>query len=411
MGDPDDAGASRSVAGGTRSRPLLVCLAAGLLALTLYLLFWPVGVEPIAWRPPPDPGLTGPYAVNRRLGGVERIELDGSVGPEDVAVDGRGRLHVGTEDGRILRLDPDRPAAGPEVLARTGGRPMGLAFDRDGRLLVADLDRGLLAVSPGGRVTVLATGAGGVPLGRTNGVTVAPDGTVYFTDASHEHPDGPGFVALVAHRPAGRVLELDPETGDVAVLLDSLHFANGVTVAPDGRHVLVVETGAYRVRRIRRGGDRRGEWEILRSNLPGFPDGISTDPDGTFWLALASPRSRVLDLLMPRPLLRRVLLRIPRFLLPGPDRHGFVLALDREGRVVHNLQDPTGDYAPVTNAVRAGDRLYLGSDRMDALGWIRLPVSAAEAGMIDRTTFDPLSPGPPRRLGFREEPVRSPFRP
>ncbi|HSR40931.1 MAG TPA: SMP-30/gluconolactonase/LRE family protein, partial [Longimicrobiales bacterium] len=224
--------------------------AAGFLALALYLLFWPVGVEPEPWRPPEAPSLEALLAPGRRLSPVERLDLDGASGPEAVAVDGRGRIYTGTRDGRILRLEPGPGDARIRTFARTGGRPMGLAFDRGGRLLVADLERGLLAVGRDGAVEVLAESAGGRTLGRTNGVAVGPDGTIYFTDASWAHPDAPALVPLVAHRPTGRLLAHDPETGRTRVLLDSLRFANGVAVDPGGGFLLISETAAYRVRRV-----------------------------------------------------------------------------------------------------------------------------------------------------------------
>jgi hypothetical protein len=36
-------------------------------ALLGYLLFWPVPIDPIPWKPPPSPGFTGPYAKNEAL--------------------------------------------------------------------------------------------------------------------------------------------------------------------------------------------------------------------------------------------------------------------------------------------------------------------------------------------------------
>jgi len=369
----------------TRPSPAAAGLAVGVLALGLYFLFWPVGIDPEPWRPPEAPDLEGSEAPGRRLAPIERLGLDGSTGPEAVAVDPEGRIGDGA------------PRA--ETVARTGGRPLGLAFDRRGRLLVADFERGLLAVGPDGAVELIADSAGGRPLGRTNGVSVAPDGTVYFTDASWAHPDGPALAPLVEHRPTGRLLAHVPATGRTTVLVDSLHFANGVAVDPGGAFLLVSETGAYRIRRVELRGERAGTTRIVRSNLPGFPDGISADTAGLFWLALAAPRSRVLDALMPRPFLRRILLRIPRALRVGPERRGIVMALDGEGRTVQTLHDRDGAYAPITSALRVGRDLYLGSDRERALGRFRLEGEGARRAR----------PGPWRRLAAAPlaDPVRS----
>jgi len=343
-------------------------------ASLLYLLFWPVEARVEAWDAPPAPVLAGPYQRNERLAQMERIDLGGATGPEDVAVDRRGRLYTGTEDGRILRLDPERIDGGPTTFARTGGRPMGLAFTPGGELVVADLRRGLLAVTPGGGVRTLVRAVGGRPLGRTNGVALGPDGSVYFTDASWAHPEGPATRALLEHRPTGRLLRYDPEAERAEVLLDSLYFANGVAVSHDGSFLLVAETGAYRVRRVELEGKARGRSRVVRDNLPGFPDGVTAGDGERFWLTLASPRSRVLDALLPHPFLRTALLRIPEAMRPGPRRYGFVLTLDGEGRILETFQDPGGRYAPITSAVPVGEALYLGSDREDGLGRIPRPL-------------------------------------
>ena len=66
-------------------------------------------------------------------------------GPEDVLVDGSGRVLTGLADGRILRIaGPGEP---PEVIARVPGRPLGLEFLGDDELVVCASDAGLLAVS------------------------------------------------------------------------------------------------------------------------------------------------------------------------------------------------------------------------------------------------------------------------
>ena len=86
--------------------------------VVLYLLFWPVTIDPQAWTPPEAPELTGVYEVNSRLIGVERLGEGAGVGPEDVAIDRQGRIYGGFEDGRVVRLQPD--GTRPEVFTDTG---------------------------------------------------------------------------------------------------------------------------------------------------------------------------------------------------------------------------------------------------------------------------------------------------
>lgn len=352
--------------GSMRARSKVAVAAAA--AVVGYLLLWPVKIDPEAWTPPAAP----PLVPNDRLTSAERLGRGVGTGPEDVAVDREGRIYAGVGGGRIVRLAPD--GAVPETFADTGGRPAGLRFDAAGALFVADCEKGLLSVDPAGQVRVLATEAGGVPIRFADDLDVARDGTVYFSDASTKFTLHEFVLDTLEHRPNGRLLAYDPRTGETRVLLDGLYFANGVALAPDESFVLVCETNTYRVRRLWLAGPRAGESDLFVENLPGFPDGILWNGRDTYWLALASPRSALLDRTLPYPFARKIIARLPAALVPGPERYGFVLGLDAEGRVVRDLQDPEGrGYANVTNVVEHGGMLYLGSLTETAVGRVAAP--------------------------------------
>jgi len=341
---------------------------AVLVLLLGYLWFWPVPIEPVAWDAPEAPALEGRYAVNEQLAALRRVGRGVGVGPEDVAVDGRGNVFVGYEDGRIVRFSPGGETHA--VLADTGGRPLGMALDAEGRLVVCDGYKGLLRVSMDGSIEVLATAAGGVPFGFTNDLDIARDGAIYFSDASSRF--GPAMKArddLLEHRGHGRLMVHDPATGATTVLLDGLQFANGVALAPGGGSVLVAQTGAYDVLRYWLRGPKAGTHETFIGKLPGIPDGISSNGRDTYWLALFTVRNPMLDALSGWPRLRKMAYRLPQFLQPQPARHAFVLGLSLDGEVIHNLQDPGADsFSPVTSATEALGRLYLGSLERDAYG-------------------------------------------
>ncbi len=348
----------------------LVVATTVFLGLLSYFLLWPVAIEPAVWVPPRAPHLSSVYEANNLLAGTVRLMQGAGIGPEDVAFDSEGRLYAGMADGRIVRAQKD--GFGVERFVQTSGRPLGLEFDQAGNLVVADAVNGLLSVSPAGEIAVLATREGGLPFLFANDLDVAADGTVYFTDASWRHGPRELFQELIALRPYGRLLAYDPQTRTVTRLLDGLYFANGVAVSRDGTFVLVAETFAYRVTRYWLKGPRQGQSEVFIGNLPGFPDGISLNGRGLFWLALYAPRDAMLDRLMPYPFLRKMLLRLPEVFTPGPVRYGFVLGLDESGRVVQNLQDPKGGFAPISSAVQHGGVLYLGSLLEPAVGRVPL---------------------------------------
>jgi sugar lactone lactonase YvrE len=321
-------------------RYVLLGLAGLVTLLLLYLLFWPVPIDPTAWTPPEVPVLEGIYQPNNLLASVEQLGEGAGIGPEDVAVDSQGRIYGGMEDGRIIRFLPD--GSQPDVFADTQGRPLGLHFDEMGNLIVADAKKGLLSIAPDGSITVLSTEADGVPFAFTNDVDVAADGKIYFSDASFKFSIEEFTEELMEHRPNGRLMAYDPEAKTTSVLLDGLYFANGVAVAPGQTSIIVVEMGMYRVWRYWLSGPREGQSEILIDNLPGFPDGISSNGEGTFWLPLVSPRLADVDnIMLPRPFLRKITMRLPESMLPVAENYGFVLGIDLEGRVIYNLQDPS----------------------------------------------------------------------
>lgn len=315
--------------------------------------------QPVAWQPPEAPQLEGVYARNRRLAAAALWPVGGT-GPEDVVVDDDGRVYAGLDDGRIVRF-----AAGggePATITSTGGRPLGLELAPPalgGGLIVCDAHRGLLRVSPRGEVTVLVDRFAGQPLLFTNNAAVGADGTIYFTDSSRRFSVDRYKLDLLEHGGTGRLFAHRPD-GRTELLLDGLHFANGVALGPDEDYLLVAETARYRIVRVWLAGGRRGTSEPFIDNLPGFPDNLSSHR-GLFWVALPSPRDRLLDAMLPRPWMRQIVARLPERFQPAPKRHGFVLGLDAGGRVVHNLQDPDGRVAIVTGVRQDGDRLYLGS--------------------------------------------------
>jgi len=339
--------------------------------LILYLLFWPVPITPGAWNPQPAPALTGPYEQNSKLGTTERISLGEGFAPEDIAIDAEERIYAGMDDGRILRARLD--GTKHELFTNTQGRPLGLDFDTPGNLIVADAVKGLLSVTPSGEVTVLSTEANGIPFRATNDLDIARDGTIYFTDASRKHLMSEFKNDLIEHQPNGRLLAYDPGTRTTRLVLDNLVFANGVAVDPGQSFVLVNETGKYRIHRVWLSGPKQGQTEIFIDNLPGFPDGVSSNGNDKFWVALVTPRDATLDKLLPRPFLRKAIMRLPAFLQPAPKRYSFVLALDSNGRVVDNLQDGSKTcYAQIANVVEHNGSLYFGSIGEPTVGRYRL---------------------------------------
>jgi len=347
---------------------LIIRVIVGLVLLAIvYLLVAPVPITPAAWTPPVAPTLTGQYEQNNRLAHTDRLSLGDGRSPEDVAIDSGGRIYGGFDDGRIIQLQPD--GTQPHVFANTQGRPLGLAFDPAGNLIVADAIKGLLAIDKSGTIKVLATEVDGAKFGCLNDLDVAVDGTIYFTEASRKFPMSQFANDILEHQPNGRFLAYDPKTQKTRTIVDGIYFANGVAVSPDQSFVLVNETGLYRVLKIWLTGPKQGQRDVFIDNLPGFPDGISSNGKGKFWLALVTPRDAVFDKILPYPFARKIVYRLPQVLHPAPKRYSFVLGLDENGKVVDNLQNGAADcYAEIANVVEHDGVLYFGSIAEGAIG-------------------------------------------
>lgn len=363
---------------------ILSFIVALLAALLAYLFFAPVPIAPAAWTPPAAPALTGQYERNSRLAPVQRLSFGDGHAPEDVAIDAEGKIYAGFEDGQIVQLQPEGNSL--QVFAHTHGRPLGMVFDREGNLLVADALKGLLSINKAGEIKLLADEADGEKFGCLNDLDVGADGTIYFTEASNKFPMSQHVSDLLEHQPNGRLLAFDPKIGKARTLWKGIYFANGVAVSPDQSFVLVAETGKYRVLRLWLNGakpetpkpdqadaSQSSQPDVFIDNLPGFPDGISSNGKDKFWLALVTPRQALFDRLLPRPFLRKVVYRLPKLLQPAPQRYSFVLGLNPAGRVIDNLQNPSSDcYAQIANVIEHNGALYFGSIGEDTVGKFEL---------------------------------------
>lgn len=290
----------------------------------------------------------------------------GGRGPEDVVADARGRVLTGVEDGRILRVDGLEEPSGArvEVLAETGGRPLGLELLPDGDLLVCDAERGLLRVGLGdGTVRVLADSVAGERLRFASNVVALSDGTVCFTASSRRYPLDHWIGDIVEHTGTGRLLRLEPGRDTPEVLADGLRFANGLAAGADESFLVVAETGARRLLRHWLTGPDAGRTEPFADDLPGLPDNLwRAGPDGPVRVALAGPRFPPLDLLhRATPAVRRTAARLAVRAPYRPTGTVGVLAVDDDGTTVHHFTRRHSGFRMVTSVCEAAGHLVLGS--------------------------------------------------
>jgi len=349
---------------GTTVKQLLTAIAVLIAIAAMYLLLWPVPVNPVAWDAPANKGYVDPFEANDRLKYARAIELGEYFGPEDVAVGRDGHLYATTYNGIVLRIDPYRQDI--RAFADVGGRPLGIEADSDGSLVVANSYLGLQRIAPDGGVTTLIDSIDGEALLYANNLAIARNGTVYFSDSSTrfgaKQMGGTlqaSLIDLLEHGGNGRVIKFDPASGHASVLLEGLNYANGVALSEDQSYLLISETGQYRILRYWLEGPTAGTTETIIDNLPGFPDNITNGDNGRFWIGLIAPRNELLDRLSGRPFVRKVVQRLPAGLRPKPQLHSHVFAITGDGVVLMDLQDSNPRFPMLTGVTETSDTLYL----------------------------------------------------
>jgi ribose transport system permease protein len=340
-------------------------------------------LSPVAFETDAVRGMQGlmPDELAPKLRGAELLAVGQVDGPEDVLLDAAGNIFCGSRDGYLFRIAAPGHARA-EVLAKIGGRPLGLAFDREGRIVACVAGMGLVRVMMDGKVELLTDQTvrsllsvqDDTTIRMADDLDIAPDGTIYFTDATKRYDIENWGLDLLEGRPNGRLLSFDPATRLTRTVCDNLRFPNGVCLTHDGRHLLVASTWEcsiliFDLARLSAGP------RVFVSGLPGYPDNINRASDGGYWIALAGMRNPVFDQAMRHPGLRRRMTRRvpPTNWLFGNLNIGGVLKINGSGKVVDALWDaPDGPLYMITSMREHEGALYLGGVTNNKIGRLAL---------------------------------------
>ena len=233
---------------------------------------------------------------------------------------------------------------------------LGFDFDAQGRMIAADAMKGLLAIATDGTVSVLTDRVSADdPVRYANSIVVARDGTIYFTDASdalrarrmgrHLRSERARHSGAGGDRPRARLRSgdrahtqswrMDSRSPTASLCQPMNTRCSSPRPAATGSGGSIV--GA-RDLDVQSGSAQAGCCSTI---CPGYPDNLMRGRDGRIWVGLFRPRNPAADGLSQKPFMRKVLLRLPRSLLPVAIRYGHVFAFDEDGRVTEDLQDPS----------------------------------------------------------------------
>jgi sugar lactone lactonase YvrE len=186
-----------------------------------------------------------------------------------------GRLWVSDVHAYVVKAVA--PTGAVTTVVEVPGRPAGLGFLPDGRLIVAGaLDRCLWVWD--GAALELFVDLTSVATGLLNDLVVDGAGNAYVGDT--------GFNLMAGEPPRpGRVVRVSA-LGEVRVVRDDVEFPNGAAISADGTRYWLCETVAQRVSVFDLGPD--GDLTNRRTlvDLPDLCDGLCLDEDGAVWVAL-----------------------------------------------------------------------------------------------------------------------------
>ena len=327
-------------------------------------------IQPTSWQPPTKPALENKLKTNEKLLQSKKIDLDGWYGPEDITFDKQGNLycgvHIGEQDfsdGKILKISPDGFV---QVYYDAGSWVAGLHFDANSNLIALSHKLGLISISPDKEITVLANqDEKERPFLIPNGLDIASDGNIYFSNTSHEssYDIKYGRKLIMELKPNGGLFQYNPLTKKVTTLIEGTYFGNGVVLSKNEDFILMTETTKYRIIKYWLKGDKKGETEIFMDNLPGFPNGISIREDGSFWLGFSTKRNDALDKIHPKKGIKKLVYSLPEFMQPTQDEYGIILNISEDGEILSALFDTQGKVIPEAGAVKENDGvLYIGGD-------------------------------------------------
>lgn len=174
-----------------------------------------------------------------------------------------------------------------EVVVQYDGRPSGLGWLPDGRLLfVSMVDRRVMRLDPDG--PVVHADLSDVATFHCNDMVVDGQGRAYVGNFGFDLDDAivsQGMEQVIADHATACLARVDPD-GSIHVVATDMHFPNGAVITPDGSTLIVAETLGFRLTAFDIAADgslsNRRVWADLAGRVP---DGICLDADGNVWVA------------------------------------------------------------------------------------------------------------------------------
>lgn len=233
-------------------------------------------------------------------------------------------------NNRMLQFNPDTNET--TVFREPSNFTNGNTIDREGRLVTAThLTHCVSRTEHDGTVTVLVDRYEGKRLNSPNDVVVKSDGTIWFTDPPYGILSNREGEQRDSELEGNHVYRLDPNTGDLSIVADSMDRPNGLAFSPGESKLYVSDTGTpgnLSVFDVENCGTRISNQREFVKLSPGVSDGFRCDVHGNVWTSAGdgiqcfSPEGELLGKIhVPE-------LRCANCCFGGPDRKTLYIAGD-----------------------------------------------------------------------------------
>jgi gluconolactonase len=179
------------------------------------------------------------------------------------------------------------PQGGVTTVRKPCAQSNGLAWDRQGRLIVCEhATSKLTRTEADGHSTVLASHHDGKELNSPNDVVVKSDGGIYFTDPTYGRAEYYGNPRPIQLDFRG-VYRAEPDGGRLTLLASDFGQPNGLCFSRDEKQLFVNDTERQHVRvfDVKPDGTLANSrvWAQTTGQGPGAPDGMKMDSEGNIY--------------------------------------------------------------------------------------------------------------------------------